>query len=186
MESRFIDFYVDYHLGDVRLVKPLIRRHVCTDLPIGNQTEHLFQRLSAQTFSGKVLCQPFSDEQLMLGSTNLQRITKWWFPSPTPSFFIQWNYFYHEEPFLVDLDKLLIPLIGDLYPVLHPPRPPFAMAISVATCFSKRYSAAPLLIVCICIYFGHICISFSASPQPSLLPRGGGYICLTHIRHLEV
>lgn len=101
-------------------------------------------------------------------------------------FFIQWNYFYHEEPFLVDLDKLLIPLIGDLFPVLHPPRPPFAMAISVATCFSKRYSAAPLLIECICIYFGHICISFSASPQPSLLPRGGGYICLTHRRHLEV
>lgn len=139
------------------------------DLSIGNQTEHLLQRVSAQTFPGKVLCQPLSDEQLMLGSTNLQRITKWRFPSPTPFFFIQWNYFYHEEPFLVDLGKLL----RGLFPVLHPPRPPFAMAISVATCFSKRYSAAPLLIVCICIHFGHICISFSASPHPSLLPRGG-------------
>lgn len=70
-------------------------------------------RLSAQTFPSKVLCQPLSDDQLKLESMNPQKITKWWFPSSTPSIFIQWNYFfYHEEPFLIHLGKLVIPLMG--------------------------------------------------------------------------
>lgn len=39
--------------------------------PVGTETEYSFQRVSAHALPGKVLCQPLTDEQLILESMNL-------------------------------------------------------------------------------------------------------------------
>lgn len=101
---------------------------------------------------------------LMLESTSLQRITKRWFLNLS---------------FLFDSMELLLllflpsrqfayPTSRGLFSVLHPPKPPFAVAISVAT-----YFVEPSLIVYICGYSGHAYISFSVPPLQPRFPEVG-------------
>lgn len=91
---------------------PLIRRHVCADLPIGNQTEHLFRGFQPKLSRAKC-------------SASLSLMTNWslsqWIHKRLQSggslvlpllFLFSGIIFYHEEPFLIHLGKLVIPLMG--------------------------------------------------------------------------
>lgn len=99
---------------------------------------------------------------LMLESTSLQRITKRWFLN------LSFLFDSMELFFFLPSRQFAYPTSRGLFPVLCPPKPPFAVAISVAT-----YFVEPSLIVYICRYSGHAYISFSVPPPQPRFPEVG-------------
>lgn len=127
--------------------------------PHCTKTEYSLQRVSAQGLPGKVFYQPPTNEQLMLESTNLQRITKWRFLI-LPLLFYSVELFLPLRTFSHWSRHIGYPTSQGLFPVLHPPNPPLLWPFLWRSVSYQHYSIASLLIVDIYICFGHVTSCF--------------------------